>query len=98
MTIDGRVMNRDLYVKEATAVLGSDIVSNARLNGNVTLTYLGPETITVDGKTYDCTRYAMGISNTTGTEWYTRQAPMPVKSLWMQGKNYVQVTELVSWS
>jgi hypothetical protein len=98
IVINGQTKDEDMSITEASAVLLSDIVNNARLNGDVALTYAGPETITVDNKTYDCVRYSFPIGNTTETEWYTPDAPMPIRSIWSQGKNYVQITELLSWS
>lgn len=59
------------------------------------LSNLGVETITVNGKTYVCTKYTSG----TYTIWHSPQAPMPVKMVWTgeSGDSGTMTMELLGW-
>ena len=46
---------------------------------NAQLTYLGQETIVVNGVTYDCDKYSYIINDIPYVVWNTARAPLPVK-------------------
>ncbi len=94
---NGKVMiDQDMRPGEADVNMSHDMVKSIGSLAAVTLINEGPDTITIDGKTYACTKYKMAELNET--IWYYPQAPMPVKDLFTAGKNYTQVIELLSWS
>ncbi len=64
-----------------------------RVGKNFPLTKVGPETITVGGKTYQCTKYTADRSGILFTFWWTSSAPIPVKVM-AQG----MTEEFVGWS
>jgi hypothetical protein len=89
------LIDQDLPASQANVNMSHDMVKSGEATPDVVLINEGPDTVTIDGKTYACTKYQMAELNET--IWYDPQAPMPIKDLFTTG-NYTQVIELLSWS
>ncbi len=68
------------------------------------LTRVGPETITVNGRTYACTKYTATIADVTSdnkpvlyTYWSTPDAPAPVQSTTTSDGVTLATTQLTGW-
>jgi len=80
--------------------LDIDLAHQARANSKAPLTRGGDEKVTVDGKTYSCTRYVYTTEGVAYTAWYTPQAPAPVKVAWVDqgiGSTAYMTLELLDW-
>jgi hypothetical protein len=91
------VLDMDIPTSQASTYRQYDVANTDR-SGASTVTNAGTESVTVDGKTYMCTKYTYSAAGSTYTVWYTPQAPMPVKSQWTDDKGNSFTTELISWS
>lgn len=54
-------------------------VVDAYATGNWPLKSLGTETVTVDGASHVCTKYAVGVAGEHGDAWVSGGVPVPVK-------------------
>lgn len=61
------------------------------------LTMIGPEKVTIDGKTYDCIKYSCVDEDGTSYYWLAPGVPAPVKFETQDGDNK-SIAELISWS
>ncbi len=88
----------DIPAGEASDYSKNDFTSSSRILDPDPLTKVGTETVTIDGKTYPCTKYTYVDDGIPYTVWYTPQAPMPVEMKWTDDKGYSYTMELISWS
>jgi hypothetical protein len=63
---------------------------------NFSLTKVGSETLTVNDKTYQCTKYTADRNGVLFTFWWTSQAPTPLKVM-SQTDNSLMIEEFVGW-
>jgi hypothetical protein len=88
----------DIPAGEASGYVKNDLASSGSASDHTPLTKVGMETVSIDGKTYSCTKYSYVDDGITYTVWYTPQAPMPVKMHWIDDKSNTYTMELISWS
>jgi hypothetical protein len=89
-------IDMDIPADEASDYTEKDLISSG-LTDRTPLTSVGAEPVTIDGKTYSCTKYTYVDDGITKTVWFTPQAPMPVKMQWTE-KGSFNTMELLSWS
>ncbi len=63
-----------------------------------TLTRVGTDTITLNGQSYPCTKYAYSSSGNNIDLWYNPQVPMPMKIQSTDTTGATMTMELLSWS
>lgn len=97
MTINGQPLEYDIPADEVAEHSKYDLASDGLASGHTPLTKVGPDTVTIDGKTYDCTKYTYIEDGITHTVWHTPGAPMPVKIQWTEGDSSNTMV-LLSWS
>jgi hypothetical protein len=73
-----------------------DVAKKGELYGSSPLKYEGMETVTIDGRAYDCMKYTFNAEGVTHTMWYTREAPIPVKFWWIHD-GFNDTYELLDW-
>ena len=88
----------DISAGEASEYSKNDLASSSRISDPAPLTKVGTETVTIDSKTYSCTKYTYVDDGTPYTVWYTPQAPMPVEMKWTDDEGHSYKMELISWS
>jgi hypothetical protein len=75
----------------------SSDIAGTFATGDWPLAGLGTEAVTVDGKTYTCTKYSVGSAGEYGTAWIAQGVPVPVK---IESKSAAEGTatwELLGW-
>lgn len=98
MVVNGQtLMDNDIPAGQETTYSTNDMASSAASSG-AQLISQGTETVTIDSKSYACTKYTYTSEGTVYTVWYTPQAPMPVKSRWTDNSGNTYTMELTSWS
>lgn len=98
MVVNGQTfIDMDIPADQASDYTEKDIVSSGLASDHTPLTRVGSETVTIDGKTYSCTKYTYVDDGIAYTVWYTAQAPMPVKMQWTDNDSF-NTMELLSWS
>jgi hypothetical protein len=98
MVVNGQtLLDMDIPPGEAATYTSNDVLASGGASGNTQLTEQGTDTVTIDSKTYTCTRYGYTTDGIAYTVWHTAQAPMPVKMQWIE-KGSFNTVELLSWS
>lgn len=92
------IIDMDIPAGEASSYTKNDLASSGQASDSTPLTRVGTETVTIDGKSYSCTKYNYVEEGITYTVWYTPQAPMPVKLQWTDKDGNMYTIELISWS
>jgi hypothetical protein len=95
--VNGQALEYDIPADQASDYSQKDFTSSGLASNDAPLTRVGVDTVTIDGKTYSCTRYTYVEDGITYTVWYTPQAPMPVEMKWTDGGTPYTM-ELISWS
>jgi hypothetical protein len=91
------IIDADIPAGQASTYTSNDLLASSEASGNSQLINQGPDTVTIDGKTYACTKYMYTSDGVTYTVWHAAQAPMPVKMQWTD-KGSANTVELLSWS
>jgi hypothetical protein len=91
------LIDTDIPAGEATTYTSNDVLISSGASGNSQLVNRGTDTVTIDSKTYTCTKYAYTSDGITYTVWHTPLAPMPVEMQWTD-KGASNTVELLSWS
>jgi hypothetical protein len=64
---------------QASDLYRDNNVAEAFTAGNWPMKSPGTDAVTIDGKTYQCTKYSVGDSGEHGTAWVSGEVPVPVK-------------------
>jgi hypothetical protein len=97
-----KMVSNDITVSDQDLVAAGDQYRNRDIAGTFAtgdwpLADLGTEAVTVDGKTYTCTKFSVGDAGEYGMAWVARGVPVPVK---IESKSAVEGTstwELLGW-
>ena len=92
------IIDNEIPADQASGYTKNDLASSGSASDHTPLTKVGTETVTIDSKTYSCTKYTYVDDGTTNTVWYTPQAPMPVKIQGTDSQGNPNTIELISWS
>lgn len=92
---DVTITDRDIEAIEGR--YPSNGVAGAFESDSCPLTDLGTETVTVDGKTYICTRYSVGSAGEYGTAWVAPGVPLPVKIESKSATEGTSTWEMLGW-
>jgi len=76
---------------------GSSDIAGTFGTGDWPLTSQGTEAVTIDGKTYTCTKYSVGDDGQYGTAWVTGGVPLPVKIESTSAGEGTSTWELIGW-
>jgi len=92
------IFDMDIPADQASDYSKKDLVSSGSILDTTPLTKVGTETVTIDDRTYSCTKYTYVDDGLPYTVWYAAQAPMPVKMQWTDDQGNFYTMELISWS
>lgn len=95
-TSSGSATLSDLGV-QASDLYSRNNIADACTTGDWPLKDMGTEAVTVNGKSYSCTKYAIGDSGEHGTAWVSDGVPVPVKLQQKSDDGSATTWELAGW-
>ena len=75
----------------------SSDIAGTFATGDWPLAGQGAEAVTIDGKTYTCTKYSVGNAGEYGTAWVDKGVPVPVKIESKSAAEGTSTWELLGW-
>jgi hypothetical protein len=97
-----KIVSNDITINDEDVAAADDQYESSDIAGTFgtsdwPLSGQGTEAVTVDGKTYTCTKYSVGDNGQYGTAWVSQGVPVPVKIESRSAAEGTSTWELIGW-